>query len=73
MFLRANINMFTWKPSDMLGVPRSKIEHELKIKKDAKPVKQRLRCFTSFQKDLIRTEIVKLLAARFIKEVFHPE
>jgi hypothetical protein len=37
--------MFAWKPSDMSGVPRKEIEHELKINKDAKPVKQRLRRF----------------------------
>ena len=72
MFLRANIDMFAWKPSDMPGVPRDKIEHELKIYQDSMLVKQRLRRFTEFKKKLIKIEIEKLLAARFIKEVFHP-
>ena len=35
--------MFAWKPSDMPGVPRDLAEHELKVKPDAKPVKQPLR------------------------------
>lgn len=56
----------------MPGVPRDKIEHELKIEEGAKPVKQRLRRITNFKKDIIKAEITKLLAAKFIKEVFHP-
>jgi len=63
--------MFVWKPSDMPGVPRDKIEHELKIKEGAKPIKQRLRWFTTERKAIIKIEITKLLAAGFIKEVYH--
>ena len=65
--------MFAWKPSDMPGVPRGKIEHELKIEAGAKPIKQRLRRFATEKKGIIKIEIAKLLAAKFIKEVFHPE
>ena len=57
----------------MPGVPREVIEHSLNIKEGAKPVKQRLRCFAPDRKEAIREEITKLLAARFIKEVFHPD
>jgi hypothetical protein len=36
-------------------------------------VKQRLHRFDKEKRRAIREEIHKLLAARFIKEVFHPE
>ena len=57
----------------MLGIPREVIEHTLKIRLDSKPVKQRLRCFNEEKHRAIGEEIAKLLVARFIKEVYHPE
>jgi hypothetical protein len=57
----------------MLGVPRELKEHELHINPNAKPTKQRLRCFTQDKKDVIKREIARLLDASFIKEVYHPD
>jgi hypothetical protein len=37
------------------------------------PVKQKLRRFAHDKKEAIRGEVTQLLAARFIKEVYHPE
>ena len=62
-----------WKPSDMLGIPREVTEHNLKIRTGSKPVKQRLRRFDEGKHRTIGEEIAKLLAAGFIKEVYHPE
>jgi hypothetical protein len=39
----------------------------------ATPKKQRLRCFTPDKREAIKKELAKLLAAGFIKEVYHPE
>ena len=64
--------MFAWKPSEMPGVPRDLAEHELKVKPDAKPVKQPLRCFHDERRKAIGEEIARLLAAGFIMEVIHP-
>ena len=72
-FLHANKDIFAWKPSDMLGILREVAEHALKIRLGSMPVKQRLRCFDKEKRRAIGEEIVKLLAARFIKEVYHPE
>ena len=72
-FLRANANIFTWSPSDMPGIPREVAEHYLDILPNSKPVKQRLRCFDELKCRAIGEELQKLLAAGFIKEVFHPE
>ena len=57
----------------MPGVPREVIKHSLNEREGAKPVKQRLRRFAPDCKEAIREEITKLLAARFIKEVYHPD
>ena len=45
----------------------------MKIRLGSKPVKQHLRRFNKEKRRAIDKEITKLLAARFIKEVYHPE
>jgi hypothetical protein len=57
----------------MLGIPREVTEHTLEIRVSSKPVKQRLRCFDEEKRKVISEEVHKLLEARFIKEVHHPE
>ena len=57
----------------MPGIPREVTEHSLDIRPNSKPVKQRLRCFDELKRRAIGEEMQKLLAAGFIKEVFHPE
>ena len=57
----------------MPGIPREVIEHALKIRPGSKPVKQRLRHFNEEKRRAIGEEIVKLLVAGFIKEVYHPK
>ena len=72
-FLRANADVFAWKLADMLGVPREKIKHSLNVSLTAKPIKQKLRRFMPDKKEAIRVEIKRLLAAGFIKDVYHPD
>ena len=57
----------------MLGISREVTEHALKIRLGSKPVKQCLCHFDEEKRRAIDEEIAKLLAARFIKEVYHPE
>jgi hypothetical protein len=73
LFLRVNLDVFTWKPSDMPGIPKEVTEHKLNIKSSAKPVKQKLRHFDGDKCEAIQEEIKKLLAAGVIREVLHPE
>ena len=54
-------------------VPRNLIKHSLNVSKTARPIKQKLRRFAREKKEDIRTEITRLLAAGFIKEVYHPD
>jgi hypothetical protein len=49
------------------------IEHSLKVNTKAIPKKQQLHRFAPDKREVIKKEIAKLLAASFIKEVFHPE
>jgi hypothetical protein len=65
-FFRHNADIFSWTPSDMLGVPRELAGHSLDVSKTAKPVKQKLHCFAKDRKEVIRVQIIKLLAAKFI-------
>ena len=57
----------------MPGIPRGVTEHALKVRPGSKPVKQRPCRFDEGKRRAIDEEIAKLLAAGFIKEVFHPK
>jgi hypothetical protein len=68
-----NSDVFTWKPLDMPSIPRKVTEHALRIKPGSKIVQQLLCRFNKEKRRAIGEEIVKLLAAGFIKKVYHPE
>ena len=57
----------------MPGILREVTEHVLKIRLGSKPVKQRLHRFDEEKCRAIGEEIAKLLPAKFIKEVYHPD
>jgi hypothetical protein len=71
-FLRAIVDVFSWKPSQMFWIPREVIEHHLKIYPDARPVQQRPQKQSVERQNFIREEIKKLPDAGFIQEVHHP-
>jgi hypothetical protein len=57
----------------MLGVLRELAEHRIDVNEGSKPIKQRLRRFSPNKKEAIKKEITKLMAARFIREILHPD
>ena len=57
----------------MPGIPREVVKHALRLIPGSKPAKQRLRRFDNQRHRAIGEEIAKLLAARFIREVFHSD
>jgi hypothetical protein len=57
----------------MSGVPRNLIEHSINVDPKATPKRQQLHRFADDIRDAIKKELAKLLAAGFIREVFHPE
>jgi hypothetical protein len=62
----------TWQPADMPGVLRELAEHKLKAYPQARPIRQKLCCFTPDKREAIRAELARLVAAGFIREVLHP-
>ena len=57
----------------MPGVPKELIEHALKVDPKATPKKHQLRRFSPDKQEAIKKALAKLLAAGFIKEVYHPD
>ena len=55
----------------MLGIPWEVAEHALCLVLGSKPTKQCLRRFDDERRRAIGEEVAKLLAAAFIKEVYH--
>ena len=57
----------------MPGIPREVTKHALRLVLGSKPAKQRLCRFDDEKRRAIGEEITKLLAIRFIKEVYHSD
>jgi hypothetical protein len=57
----------------MSGVPRELAEYKIDVNEGSKPIKQRLRRFSPDKKEAIKKEIIKLMAAGFIREILHPD
>ena len=57
----------------MLGVPRRLVEHRLHVDPKVKPVKEHLRRSAVQKRKAIGKEVARLLAAEFIREIYHSE
>ena len=57
----------------MSGVPRGLAEHRLRVDPKAKPVKEHLRRSAVRKRKAIGEEVARLLAAEFIREIYHSE
>ena len=57
----------------MPGVPRGLAEHRLRVDPKVKPVKEHLRRFAVQKRKAICEEVARLLAAKFIREIYHSE
>jgi hypothetical protein len=71
-FLQDNLDVFTWKISDMPEVPREVIEHKLGIGPTFKPIKQKERRYTPERREAIWQGVNRLLEAGFIRPVDYP-
>nr|GEY21098.1 reverse transcriptase domain-containing protein [Tanacetum cinerariifolium] len=69
--LKKNLDIFTWQPSDMTGVPRSVAEHQLNIQEGYTPVRQKKRGQAPERAKAIQAEVQKLVDAEIIKEVYY--
>ena len=71
--LQSHADIFVWSHEDMPGIDRGVACHKLAIKKGARPVRQKRRCFNQERYEAINAEVEKLLKARFIREAKYPE
>ncbi|GAU32151.1 hypothetical protein TSUD_68220 [Trifolium subterraneum] len=71
--LRKNVDLFTWKPSDMPGIDETIVTHKLAIAPNSKPVSQRKRKVGEERRTAIDEEVHKLKEAGFIEEIKYPE
>jgi len=56
----------------MPGIDRKIIQHCLNVNPECKPVQQKQRIFAPDHNKVVIEEVVKLLEANFIREVFYP-
>ncbi|XP_059663762.1 uncharacterized protein LOC132309474 [Cornus florida] len=71
-FLSQNADVFTWSPSDMLGINPSISCHSFRVDPNVKPVRQKQRRFALERNQIIVDEVDRLLEAGFIREVQYP-
>ena len=72
-FLRKNIDVFAWSHEDMPGIDPNVITHRLNVCPSSKPVRQKKRVFAPERDNAIKDEVQKLMAAKFIQEVYYPD
>ena len=72
-FLKKSIDVFAWSHEDMPGIDPSVITHHLNVCPSSKPVRQKKRVFAPERDNAIKDEVRKLIAAKFIREVYYPD
>ncbi|KAL0313264.1 UNVERIFIED_CONTAM: hypothetical protein Sradi_5725700 [Sesamum radiatum] len=68
-FLRENVDMFAWSPSDFRGINPEVIVHRLNVDPMTRLVKQKKRTFGAKRNKIIEEEVKKLLDAGYVSEV----
>nr|GEU87719.1 reverse transcriptase domain-containing protein [Tanacetum cinerariifolium] len=69
--LRRHLDVFTWKPADMTGVPRHIAEHRLNVREGCLPVRQKKKGQAPERNKAISKEVRKLVEASILKEVHY--
>ena len=72
-FLKKNIDVFAWSHEDMPGIDPSVITHRLNVCPSFKPIRQKKRVFAPERDNAVKDEVQKLIAAKFIREVYYPD
>nr|GEV02833.1 adenylate kinase 5, chloroplastic [Tanacetum cinerariifolium] len=69
--LKRNLDIFTWKPADMTGVPRHVAEHRLNVREGCPPVKQKKRSQAPERNKAIQEKVERLVKVYIMKEVHY--
>ncbi|KAL0430799.1 UNVERIFIED_CONTAM: hypothetical protein Sradi_0705900 [Sesamum radiatum] len=68
-FLRKNVDMFAWSPSDFKGIDPEVIVHRLNVDPIMRPIKQKKRYFGTERNRIVEEEVNKLMEAGYVLEV----
>ena len=71
--LLRNIDVFSWRHFDMVGINLTAASHKLNVLPTAKPMRQKVRPLYPDRHQIIQIEVDNLLATGFIREVKYPE
>nr|GEU61042.1 reverse transcriptase domain-containing protein [Tanacetum cinerariifolium] len=69
--LQCNLDIFAWKPADMIDVPKHIIEHCLNVREGCSLVRQKKRGQAADRNQAIQEEVRKLIKACIMKEVHY--
>nr|GEV57801.1 reverse transcriptase domain-containing protein [Tanacetum cinerariifolium] len=69
--LKKNLDIFSWQPSDMTGVPRSVVEHRLNIWEGYSPVRQKKKGQAPERAKAIQAKVQTLMEAGIMREVYY--
>ena len=72
-FLKKNVHVFAWSHKDMSGIDPGVITHRLNVSPSFKPIRQKKMVFALERDNAIKDEVHKLMAAKFIREVYYPD
>ena len=70
-FFKKNIDVFAWSHEDMPCINPNVITHRLNVCPTYKPMRQKKKEFTPERDSAIKDEVQKLIAAKFIREVYY--
>ena len=73
MFLKRNIDLFTWSAYEAPGVDSNFICYHLNVNLAVVPKKQPSQRSSKKHSDTVKDEVIKLKQAGAIKEVFYPK
>ena len=73
MFLRRNVDVFTWNAYEAPKVDPNFICHHLNVNPPVHPGKQPPQCSSKEHSNIVKEEVNKLKQFGAIKEVFYPE
>ena len=72
-FLKKNVDVFAWSHEDMPDIDLRVITHRLNVSPSFKPIRQKKRVFAPERDNAIKDEVHKLMAEKFIREVYYPD
>ncbi|GJS48994.1 reverse transcriptase domain-containing protein [Tanacetum coccineum] len=69
--LQRSLDIFSWTPADMTGVPRHIAEHRMNVREGCQPVRQKKRGQAAERNIAINDEVSKIVAAGIMREVHY--